>query len=309
VEYGHFIGTMVHSFIKKNHLTVDFVSSHGHTIFHQPQNKFTSQIGDGAAISAVCELPVVCDFRSKDVASGGQGAPLVPIGDQLLFSEYDYCLNLGGIANITKNIRRRSRDGGDATPTASMNMSAFDVCPANMILNYLAGQKGKSFDSGGEMASQGKVNDALLEELNGLSYFLSEKSGPKSLGREYVENHYLPVINSGNSSVEDKLRTCCEHIAYRVSKEIDPVAYSNAGMPSLLITGGGAFNSFLVGRMKELCNAEISIPDHTIINFKEAMIFAFLGVLRWRGEVNGLKSVTGARHNTSGGSIYLADMR
>lgn len=301
--YGYFLGTLVKEFVEKNKMAVDFVSSHGHTIFHQPQNKFTSQIGDGAALSAACGLPVVCDFRTTDVALGGQGAPLVPIGDQLLFKDYDFYLNLGGIANITsqfatalKNSSPLGRSGG---------VIAFDVAPCNIVLNMLASQLGKEFDEAGQFARQGNVNDSLLNQLNGLPYYNPDKSGPKSLGREDVERDFVSLINTSNISVEDKLRTFCENVAMQVSKVITSYSQLPTLDSRLLITGGGTFNTFLVSRIKELSKAEIIIPDKKIIQYKEALIFAFLGVLRWRGVVNCLKSVTGASKDSTGGAIYL----
>ncbi|MCX6292616.1 MAG: anhydro-N-acetylmuramic acid kinase [Bacteroidetes bacterium] len=293
--YGNFLGTLVKEFIEKNKITADFVSSHGHTIFHQPQNKFTSQIGDGAAISAACGLPVVCDFRSGDVALGGQGAPLVPIGDQLLFPEYDFCLNLGGIANIS------FQHSGERV--------AFDVSPCNIILNHLAMQKGKPFDENGMLARGGKVNEPLLNQLNNLPFY--KKHFPKSLGREDVERDFLSLIDSSPASTEDKLRTFCEHVALQVSKAVNgnnrqsTVGSSQtANNNRMLVTGGGTYNLFLVERMKDLCSAQMIIPEEKIIQYKEALIFAFLGVLRWRGEVNCLKSVTGASRDSVGGAVF-----
>ncbi len=299
-EYGNFIGGLVKEFTDRNKLSVNFVSSHGHTIFHQPQNKFTSQIGDGAALSAASGFSVVCDFRSKDVALGGQGAPLVPIGDKILFSEYDFCLNLGGIANITSSV---------ASPPAPLQekrgegIIAFDVCPCNLVLNYLSSQLGKEYDEDGKFARQGNVNESLLKQLNNLSYYT--KSFPKSLGREDIEKDFLPLINSFDASTEDKLRTFCEHIATQISKVVVGSGQRPTANCQLLSTGGGTFNQFLISRIKQLTNAQLIIPDKKIINYKEALIFAFLGVLRWRGEVNCLKSVTGASMDNIGGAVYL----
>ena len=287
-EYGHYLGILVNDFIGKNKLSVDFIASHGHTIFHQPQHIFTSQIGDGAAIAAECGLPVVCDFRSKDIALGGQGAPLVPIGDQQLFSQYDFCLNFGGIANISFDLKK--------------SRIAFDVCPCNIVLNYFSAQLGKEYDDGGKIAATGKLNESLFKQLNALPFYAIHSQ--KSLGREDIEGDFFPLLNSSEISVEDKLNTFCEHIAFQVSNVIKN-SRPETGNNKLLITGGGAFNSYLVSRIRELSGIEIIIPDETIIQFKEALIFAFLGVLRWRGEVNCLKSVTGARVDSVSGAIYL----
>ena len=283
-EYGRYLGELVKMFVSKHKIKVDFVSSHGHTIFHQPEKGITAQIGSGAALSAACGLPVVCDFRSLDVALGGQGAPLVPVGDHFLFSEYEYCLNMGGIANISfeKNSER----------------VAFDICPANMVLNELAQEEGITFDSNGDLAREGKMNKALLKELNALDYY--PLSYPKSLGKEWVDNYFFPVLERYSLSTRDKLSTCCEHIAGQIAKAIKP-EYRNR---SIYITGGGAFNKFLMERISSHLSLEINLPEPTLINYKEALIFAFLGVLRKRGEVNCFKSVTGAIRDSSCGVIY-----
>lgn len=283
VEYGHLTGRLTRDFIERNNIRADFIASHGHTVFHQPERKITSQVGRGSAIAAETGLPVVCDFRSKDVALGGQGAPLVPIGDDLLFHEFDFCLNIGGFANIS------FQSGGKRI--------AYDVCPANILLNQLALQEGFDYDPEGRMAAGGIVDKILLDTLNLLPYYM--QPFPKSLGREWVVQHILPLLNSSGLPVRDLLATICEHIAIQVA--------ASAGQKNgnrLLITGGGAFNAFLVSRIRHHATPEIIIPDAPTINFKEALIFAFLGVLRWRNEPNCLRSVTGALADSSGGAIY-----
>jgi anhydro-N-acetylmuramic acid kinase len=282
--YGHFVGRLVSDFIKKHNLLPDFIASHGHTIFHQPENKITSQIGEGAAIAAECGFPVVCDFRSQDVALGGQGAPLVPVGDKLLFASYDYCLNLGGFANISYDV------AGDRI--------AFDICPVNIVLNKLARGLGKEYDHKGEIASEGKVNNDLLVQLNQIEYY--KAPFPKSLGKEWVIKYFDPIVESINISIEDRLCTICEHIAMQVSKTDN----MQQGM-KMLASGGGAYNSFLIARLKHHCQCEIIIPDKLTIEYKEALIFAFLGLLRMKGSVNCLKSVTGASRDHSSGAAYL----
>jgi len=283
-EYGDYLGQLVKKFISNNHLQVDFVSSHGHTIFHQPEKRITSQIGSGAALAAACGLPVVCDFRSLDVALGGQGAPLVPVGDRLLFSDYDYCLNLGGIANISfeKNSER----------------IAFDICPANMPLNALAQMEGQAYDKDGALARKGYIHETLLNNLNSLDYY--SLAYPKSLGREWVEDKFFPLLNTNSLSIADRLCTCCEHIAIQIANVIK----SNGDTGKLYITGGGAFNKFLVERISEHLSSQIMLPEAKLVNYKEALIFAFLGVLRWRGENNCLKSVTGASKDSCSGAVY-----
>lgn len=283
-DYGHFIGRKVVSFINKYNLKVDFISSHGHTTFHQPALGFTTQIGDGAAIAAETGLDVICDFRSLDVALHGQGAPLVPIGDRLLFSEFDYRLNLGGFANISFEENKKTL--------------AFDIAPANIALNYFANKANLNFDENGKLASQGKLITKLLQKLNALSYYQS--SGSKSLGREWFETEFLPLIDS-SYPIPDILSTLIHHLTYQISLVLNRFSKKNQ---KLLITGGGAYNSFLIEHIKKKIDIELVIPSNDLIQFKEALIFAFLGVLRMENQINTLKEVTGAKNNSIGGAIY-----
>ena len=286
IEFGKFIGAETLKFIKAKRLKADLIASHGHTVFHQPEKGITLQIGSGKHISAATKLTVVCDFRSGDVALGGQGAPLVPLVDKLLFSDYTFCLNLGGFANISYE------KGGKRI--------AFDICAVNIVLNDLAARLGQEFDRGGRIASKGKIHPGLLKELNALPFFRAKP--PKSLGREWVETSFLPLLDSFNIPVQDKLRTLVEHIAIQVSAAVNshrPTPHSK-----LLVTGGGAYNTFLIGRIAIRTNCRVVLPDDRTIQFKEAMAFAFLGLLKWKGEINILKSVTGASRDSSGGKIY-----
>jgi anhydro-N-acetylmuramic acid kinase len=283
IGYGHLLGRLTREFIGKYDLKPDFVASHGHTVFHQPERRITSQIGHGAAIAAGTGCPVVCDFRTLDVALGGQGAPLVPIGDRLLFPGYDYCLNLGGFANISAELQG--------------SRIAFDVVPANIVLNSLAQKAGVSYDHNGDLARSGKIIPLLLDELNGLPYY--SQPPPKSLGKEWVVKAIYPLLERSRGSLNDQLATFCEHIAHRIAA----VTGQNR-VNKLLITGGGALNGFLVERIGKHAIPSIVIPDINTINYKEALIFAFLGLLRWRGENNCLKSVTGAFCDNTGGAIY-----
>ena len=292
-DYGHYIGKAINEFIEKNNLhhRVNLVASHGHTTFHLPNKKMTAQLGDGAAIAAVTRLPVVSDLRSLDVALGGQGAPIVPVGEKLLLGEYQFFLNIGGIANISIN------DEG--------NYKAFDVCAANRILNMLAGRKGLPYDDGGRIASSGKVDDNLLRQLNALNFY--KRSAPKSLGNEFGTSVIYPMIENADLSVEDALSTYAEHIAQQIKAAIidNEQAAENKKM---LITGGGAFNTFLIERVTDLLSEEeitLVIPDEQLIRYKEALIMALMGVLRWREEVNVLASVTGAAQNSIGGALWL----
>lgn len=286
-EYGELLGNKVADFIKKHTIKeIDFVSAHGHTVFHNPELGYTFQLANGAGIAAACGIKVVCDFRTLDVALKGQGAPLVPIGDRLLFPEYDFCLNLGGYSNIS------FESGGKRI--------AFDVCPVNTALNYLAESKGKDYDKGGAMAKSGKINSELLSKLNALEYY--QKNKPKSLGREWFSGCFLPVINSYSISVEDKLATVTEHIAIQTSRIIAEARKKG----KVLITGGGAHNSFLVLKMREKLPAhQLVIPSKELIDFKEALVFAFLGVLKMEQKINTLSSVTGASKDSSGGVIFI----
>lgn len=285
-EYGIFLGNLCRKFIQLYGLKqIDFIASHGHTIFHQPQKKFTFQLGDGNAIHAISKLPVVYDFRSLDVALGGQGAPLVPIGDHFLFGEYDICLNIGGIANLSQV------SGGKRI--------AFDVCVANMGLNYLAMKMGNAFDKQGQLASDGELNKAMLKSLRGTHSKI--RTNRLSLGREFFEQKVKPVLDNEEISVADRLTTFAEFIAIEIAFVLDQRKKST----SVLCTGGGTFNSYLVYRLLELCGDHVNliIPDPEIVKFKEALIFAFLGVRRVRNEINSLKSVTQATRDSCGGVL------
>jgi anhydro-N-acetylmuramic acid kinase len=284
IEYGIYLGDLVNKFRDKykiNH--IDFVSSHGHTIFHKPNEGYTLQIGDGQSICKKTNLKVVCDFRTQDVAFGGQGAPLVPIGDKLLFSNFKYCLNLGGFANISyeENIER----------------IAFDICPVNIVLNYYSKKMGFDYDNEGKIASKGRINELLLNKLNAISFYGNKK--PKSLGFEFVKEIIFPLIDSYKLSVEDVLRTFIAHIVFQIARILD-----GKGESELLITGGGVFNTFLINELKNATRNKIIIPDSNTINYKEALIFALLGVLRVENQVNCLRSVTGATKDHCSGKIF-----
>ncbi|MDP1725876.1 MAG: anhydro-N-acetylmuramic acid kinase [Bacteroidota bacterium] len=282
--YGRFLGQLLNQFIKENQLEVDMIASHGHTIFHQPKSGFTAQIGDGAAISAETGLPVICDFRSMDIALGGQGAPLVPIGDKLLFEEYEACLNLGGIANISF--------------TGLNETLAFDICPCNIVLNRVARWLGHAYDDAGRIAASADYDPMLLEKLEALSYY--QTKGAKSLGREWINEVFWPVIKSFPDTGEtEKMATLAQHIARQISNVIN-----QSGVQKILLTGGGTFNSHLIDLIRKQISAELVIPDALMVNFKEALIFAFLGVLRVNNQVNVLSSVTGSKQNHIGGALY-----
>lgn len=294
-EYGHYIGQKVNQFINEHQLQyqVALIASHGHTTFHIPDRRMTAQLGDGAAIAAETKLPVVCDLRALDVALGGQGAPIVPIGEKLLWSDVDFFLNLGGIANLSVNVNP---------------YIAFDVCPANRVLNMLANDLGKEYDDNGELAKDGKLNIALLEKLNQQDYY--KKAFPKSLANDFGTDVIYPIIKDSGCEIKDALRTYVEHIAFQINRDFTSLSISNK-FPErklkLLTTGGGAFNQFLMNRIKEnlhKTNIEVVIPDANIISYKEAIIMAFIGILRWRQENNVLSSVTGASRDSIGGALW-----
>lgn len=284
-NYTDLLAKIISSFIQKHTIEdLDAVCSHGHTILHQPQNGFTLQIGNLPKIASLIHQKVICDFRVQDLQLGGQGAPLVPIGDRILFSDYDYCLNLGGFSNVSFE--------------ENENRIAFDISPVNTVLNFYANQLGLAYDNKGEISRTGTISVELLAELNALDFY--SKKYPKSLGFEFVKEIVLPLVEKYSLSIEDKLRTFTEHIALQIALALP----QKKG--SLFITGGGAYNVFLIERIQlHLPDVKIEIPDAKTIEFKEALIFALLGVLKLRDEINVLCSVTGAKKNHSSGIIHL----
>ena len=294
-EYGHYIGRKVNQFIAQYQLDhqVAFIASHGHTTFHMPAQKMTAQLGEGAAIAAVTGLPVINDLRAMDVALGGQGAPIVPIGEQLLLPGYQYWLNLGGIANVS-------------APLAS-GFVAFDICPANRVLNALASELGRPYDEDGKLAAGGITDKHLLEALNSLPYY--EAAWPKSLANDFGTDTVLPLVRNTRISIQGKLHTYVQHIATQIARAIAQLQEKEApsGEQKMLITGGGALNSFLVKQIQEKLqpyNVTVVAPDEQTINFKEAIIMALIGTLRWRQERNVLATVTGAERDSVGGALW-----
>ena len=257
------------------------VGSHGQTIFHDPQNKYTFQAGCLAEIAQATGIPCITDFRMQDVLLGGQGAPLVPIGDHLLFGMYEAALNLGGFANVSIGNPKL----GDGV------MQAYDICPANYVLNTLSREMGKEYDAGGAHASRGSINQWVLEELNSLPYF--DKKPPKSLGAEWVESQVFDKIDYLQPS--DALATYCEHIAIQIATALKG--------KHVLVTGGGAWNDYLLGRIKAY-GVELERPEKEVVDFKEAIIFALLGYLRFTGKDNVLGATTGSGKNHSSGKVF-----
>ena len=281
-EYTVLLGNIIQTFISENKIeNIDVVSSHGHTILHQPQNDFTLQIGNLPEITQIVNQKVVCDFRVQDVELGGQGAPLVPIGDRLLFSEYDYCLNLGGFSNISFEEKGKR--------------IAYDISPVNTVLNFYANKLGFEYDNKGELSKGGTFHKTLFDRLNSLEFY--RKKYPKSLGFEFVKDVIFPITE--NYETQEVLRTFTEHIAFQISGNI------RQKKSKLLITGGGAYNHFLIDRIRYyLPGTEIVIPNKKIVEYKEALIFALLGYLKLQDRINVLSSVTGAEHNHSSGVVY-----
>lgn len=283
-DYTSYLSKNIRGFIEKYNIeNIDAVCSHGHTALHQPENNLTYQIGNKASLAKKVNETVVCDFRVQDVELGGQGAPLVPIGDKLLFSEYDFCLNLGGFANISTDINEKR--------------VAYDVCPVNIVLNHYTKKLGFDYDDGGKIASKGNINEKLLKALNELPFY--NESHPKSLGLEWVNENIFPLIDPFKLEVPDILKTFVEHISTQLALEINKKTKA-----SVLISGGGVYNKYLMKCLENKANNSIVIPLKYNIEFKEALIFGFLGVLKLRNEINCLKSVTGASQDHSSGKIY-----
>ena len=280
-DYGKYLGEQVLAFSMKHNVQPDFVASHGHTIFHKPEQHYTLQIGDGQELANACGFTVINDFRSEDVSKGGQGAPLVPIGDKLLFGNYEICLNIGGIANVSYD-----EDG---------QRIAYDLCIANQALNYLAQMKGLPYDRDGQLARSGEVDIDLLKKLNRHSFY--GQFPPKSLGREFFEANQKELLK--DLSIEDMLATFVEHIALQIA-----LGVSHLPKGKILVTGGGARNQFLMERLQARTSHEVVIPDKMIIDYKEALVFAFLGLLRMEGKTNVLASVTGAESDSCSGRIW-----
>ncbi len=283
-RYGKYIADQVNTFLKGIKVKPQAIASHGHTVFHRPQLGFSTQLGCGATIAAHTGLTTVCDFRSLDVALGGQGAPLVPLGDKLLFGDYAACLNIGGIANVSFDDARGQR-------------VAYDICEANLLLNHLAAKAGKPYDDSGHLARSGSVHQPLLLALNRLDFYTL--AGAKSLGREWFEKEVLPLMEHLNMPINDLLATATEHVATIIASALNEKAKGR-----VLVTGGGALNTFLMDRIRFKTEAELVVPDMLWVNFKEALVFAFLGHLRLNGDINTLSAVTGARADSIGGAVY-----
>ncbi|WP_238719091.1 anhydro-N-acetylmuramic acid kinase [Pelagihabitans pacificus] len=288
-EYGTWLGEQSIEFIKENALEVDYIASHGHTTHHQPQNGLTYQIGSGQHLANASGHRVVCDFRTNDVSLGGQGAPLVPIGDRLFFGNYDFCLNLGGISNVSFEQKGKR--------------IAYDIGLANMILNYITRKIDLDYDKGGELARNGTINSKMLEKLNGLAYYLLPH--PKSIGYEWFVEEVAPIVDETDDHIENLLHTAVHHICEKVAQQIK--RNSTGNRQSLFVSGGGALNHFLIDTLQEKVGSDtkVVVPEPTLIEFKEALVFALMGALRMEQEINILCSVTGAKRDSSSGVLYL----
>lgn len=282
-DFAVFCAKEVEGFRKAHDSQAAFIASHGVTAFHQSENHLSVQLGSGAVIAALTGLTCISDFRQQDVSKGGQGAPLVPLADSYLFIDYDYTLNLGGFANLCA--------------LKGPQLFGFDIAPCNLVLNSLAHRQGQSFDKGGQIAAMGNVLPALLEQLNALEFY--QRSAPKSLGVEWLVEHFQPLIPGGSASPNDLMATCAEHIAIQIGHTLSAV---NA---SCLVTGGGVYNTHLIDRVRHYSTSTIEVPSQKIIDYKEAIDFAFLGLLRLMEQVNIDRSVTGATTDSIGGAVYL----
>ena len=296
-EYGHFLGRSIADFIGRHQLDhkVQLIASHGHTSFHLPNSGMTAQLGDGSAIAAETGLPVVSDLRAMDVALGGQGAPIVPMGEKMLFGDHGFLLNIGGIANLTI--------------AAGDRYMAYDVCVANQVLNYLAGKRGKSYDENGAMAASGTSDEALLTQLTSLDFY--KQHPPKSIDNQYGIKNILPLIESSGATVENALNSYVTHICGQIAAEAASAKQYYGSLlksRSMLVTGGGAFNRFLIDMlsgMLQKVGIDLLVPDAMTVKYKEALIMGFLGILRWREEATTLSEVTGAKINGIGGAVWL----
>lgn len=287
-EYGFWLGNEAKKFILEKKLEIDFIASHGHTTHHQSENGLTFQIGSGQHLANASGQKVICDFRTNDVALGGQGAPLVPIGDKLFFSTYDFCLNLGGISNISFNENRKR--------------VAYDIGLANMVLNHITQKSDLAFDAGGKLARSGQLNLPMLDQLNDLEYY--SLPYPKSIGYEWFIEKVVPIVESFTDSMENKLHTAIHHICEQVAQQVKSHTQQNS---TLFVTGGGALNEYLVETLQEKLGAAIQVivPEKKLIEFKEALVFALMGALRFENKINVLKSVTGSKRDSSSGVMYL----
>lgn len=285
-EFGLYLGTLVNRFLAKHQIaasSLDYIASHGHTYFHRPQEGYSYQLGGGPELGLQTGRPSITDFRSPDLARGGQGAPLAPILDRDIFFHYQACLNLGGIANVTLLHQKP--------------IQAFDIAAANQVLNHLAQRRGFSYDQDGKLARQGKLLPPLLDQLNSLAFY--RQPIPKSLGIEWTHREIFPLLQEKAGSPEDLSRTYVEHLAQQISVQLPP-----SSQAKILVTGGGVLHQFLIERLQEMYRGQIYLPSAQTIHFKEALLVSYLGLLRWTNRPNVLASVTGANQDHCSGTIF-----
>ena len=289
LEYGKWLGIQAKNFIQTHNLVIDFIASHGHTSHHRPEDSYTFQLGNGQELANASNQKVVCDFRSLDVKLGGQGAPLVPIGDELLFNNYDFCLNLGGISNISFK-----KEG---------KRVAYDIGLANMPLNYISKKIDLEYDNGGKLAASGKLDDKLYSQLNDLTYY--KLPFPKSTGYEWFIKEIVSLIKSSSNSTQDLLHTFIHHNCQQIAISVN--ANKEIENNKILVCGGGALNDFFIDVLTQKLSSstKVIIPSKQLINFKEALVFGLMGVLKIRNEINVLSSVTGASKDSCSGVIFL----
>ncbi len=285
--FGQYIGQIINDFLEENDLSADLISSHGHTIFHQPEKNISVQVGNGQAITAVTGIPAVTDFRYQDVVKNGEGAPVSGIGDELLFKEFDMCLNLGGFANISTSVN-------------GVRL-AYDICPVNILLNRMAREFGQEYDQDGKIAESGRIDYDLLSLLNDIEFYSIEP--PKSLGREWINKNLWYHVRESRISKEDKMKTLVDHMAEQIGNNIEKLSDGDASLKRVFVTGGGAFNNTLIDHLRTHTDAEIIIPDENIVKFKEALIFALMGLLRVNNKENIWSSMTGADSDSIGGHL------
>lgn len=284
--FGEYIGELINEFLAEHNLEADLIGSHGHTIFHQPENNISFQIGAPSAIAGVTDIPTVANFRAMDVVKYGEGAPISGLGDQLLFSEFNMCLNLGGFANLST-----VKDGKPV---------AYDICPCNILLNRIAREFGQEYDEGGKIAEQGSINYDLLSDLNSIDYY--SQPYPKSLGREWINDNFWFRVRQSDASKEDRMKTLVDHIGQQIGQNIENLT-DDSTQSRVYVTGGGAFNTALIDHIKTHTDAEVIVPEAQVVEYKEALIFALLAILRVQNKPTVLASYTGAENDSIAGDL------
>ncbi len=296
IYLGYYFGELCNAFLKKHNIQPDFIASHGHTIFHDPEHRYSAQIGDGAAIAATTGIQTIDNFRTQDIALNGEGAPIAPIADRYLIPGYDFYLNIGGIVNISCK--------------ANDQFIAFDISGANQVLNRLANEMGLPYDNGGQLAASGKLLPDLFEASNTLDYL--NNPYPKSLSNQWVQKSLVPLFLEHEGSIPDKLCTMVHHTAYQIQQSILQIVSKenlSKDLYKMIATGGGAHNSFLIKTIQDYSQqVKLEIPDRNIIEFKEAALMALMGVLRLEGIPNTIHTVTGATRDTISGAIHAGSI-